>query len=421
MLYRDYKNHRRQYQEHGAALLLEKKHACLFYSPGKGKTYPVIDALMELNKDGKLKVLIISSADAIRKMWQPEIVPQKILPDNTYLVTAQTAIGDIQSELLRIKWDVIIVDECHIIKSHNAQISKLVYRLTKEVEYAWGLTGTPRGNRDLDIWCQFHNLNIANCGKMSYHAFTKVSCLFETVYGAYGVIQNPVAFKPSYQPIWDAMLTEYAMFVDYDETDDMPDLNVLIKEVDYEHTDDYKRALKGILEVGDFSTTTNKLIAIRKAQQVCNGYMYLPDKTIWRFQDNGKLQWLRDNTNGSDKAVIIYWYQADLEDLQKLYAGRATTDVNVFKRGGHQILLLQEGCGRSFNLQDHASRIIFYTYAYSFIDYKQVIHRCWRLGQKQATEIIVLQHRNTIEKQIWHTVTQKQNAHDMFMSIKLSI
>lgn len=45
MLYKDYINNRFQYQEMGRDLLLEKKHACLFYSPGKGKTYPVIDAL----------------------------------------------------------------------------------------------------------------------------------------------------------------------------------------------------------------------------------------------------------------------------------------------------------------------------------------------------------------------------------------
>ena len=71
MLYKDYVNCRKQYQEIGAQLLLEKKHACLFFEPGKGKTYSCIDALTEVNrqKQGKASVLIISSADAIKKMY----------------------------------------------------------------------------------------------------------------------------------------------------------------------------------------------------------------------------------------------------------------------------------------------------------------------------------------------------------------
>ena len=62
MLYSEYLHHRKQYQETGRDLLLEKKHACLFFSPGKGKTYPAIEALQEIDKqkNGKATVLIIS-------------------------------------------------------------------------------------------------------------------------------------------------------------------------------------------------------------------------------------------------------------------------------------------------------------------------------------------------------------------------
>jgi len=425
MTYEQYLNNRHQYQEIGRDLFLEKKHACLFYEPGKGKTYPAIEAMLEVNKQkaGKAKVLIISSADAIKKMWKPEIEPQNILPDETYLVTSMTAIqDDMMKELLSITWDIILVDECHILKSHNAKICKLVHRISMKTEYAWGLTGTPRGNRDLDIWNQFHQLNINGQGKLSFHAFTRMACTFETIYGAYGRIQSPIGFTSKFQPIWDEMLREYAMFVDYDEDDEMPEFIKEVIEIEYEHTDDYKRALKGIIEVGDFATTTNKLIAIRKAQQACNGYLYLPDKDTFRLHDNGKIAWVQQNLiHNTEKCVLIYWYQEDFKELSRLLGDRATYDVNVFKRGNHQFLLLQESCGRSFNLQDHCSKIVFYTYAYSFIDYKQVIHRCWRKGQKETCRVQVLQLKNTIEKHIWDTVLNKQSAHDMYMSIRKAI
>lgn len=421
MLYKDYVNCRKQYQEIGAQLLLEKKHACLFFEPGKGKTYSCIDALTEVNrqKQGKASVLIISSADAIKKMWKVDIVPQNILPKDTYLVTDRTAIGDMSEILLLKKWDVIIVDECHIIKAHNSKIHKLVYRLCKNVEYAWGMTGTPRGNTDIDIWCQLQALHIGGQGRMSYSAWTRIYCDFETGYGAYGRYQIPVQIKLKYKEWWDNLLTEYCLFVNYDEDDDMPDLNIETINIPYVKTKEYQNAIQGIIEVGDFATTTEKMIAIRKAQQVCNGYIYLPDKTVHRYNANSKLKELDKYV--TERTLIVYQYIADYDDLIKKYGSSATTDVNKFKTGQYQILLLQSGNCKSFNLQEWCHTIIFYTMDYSFLKYKQMIHRCWRLGQKVATKVLVLIHENTVEKQIWIAVQSKQKAHDLYMSITQAV
>lgn len=421
MLYKDYVKCRKQYQEIGAQLLLEKKHACLFFEPGKGKTYSCIDALTEVNKQkqGKASVLIISSADAIKKMWKVDIVPQNILPKDTYLVTDRTAIGDMSEILLLKKWDVIIVDECHIIKSHSSQIHKLVYRLCKNVEYAWGMTGTPRGNTDVDIWCQLQALHVGGQGKMSYSAWTRIYCDFEVGYGSYGRYQIPVSIKLKYKEWWDNLLTEHCLFVNYDEDDDMPDLDIETVNIPYKKTKEYQNAYEGIIQVGDFATTTEKMIAIRKAQQVCNGYIYLPDKTIHRYHDNSKLNELDKYI--TERTLIVYQYIADYDDLVKKYGSSATTDVNKFKTGKYKILLLQSGNCKSFNLQEWCHTIIFYTMDYSFLKYKQMIHRCWRLGQKVATKIFVFLHENTVEKQIWTAVQSKQKAHDLYMSIKQAV
>lgn len=419
MLYNEYVTKRRQYQEIGRDLLLQKKHACLFFSPGKGKTFPVIDALQEIDKmkNGKTQVLIISSADAIRKMWQPEIVPQGILPKETYLVTDRTAIGDLSALLLSNKWDVIVVDECHIVKAHNSKIHKLIWKLCKHVEYAWGLTGTPRGNSDLDIWCQLQALHIGGQGNLSFSAWSRTFCDFETGYGAYGKFQKPLGIKEKFRSWWNDLLDEYCMFVDYDEDDNMPELDINIVRIPYKKTEAYENAFKGIIEVGEYATTTEKMVAISKAHQVCNGYIYLPDKVIHRYHDNSKLLYL-DQYVAEGKCVIVYKHIADYEDLCKKFGSKATNDVTEFKRGIYQVLLLQCGNCKSFNLQDCCNTIIFYTLDYSFIKYKQMIHRCWRLGQQRKTRIIVLEHENTVEKQIWQAVQGKQKMHDLYMSIK---
>jgi hypothetical protein len=419
MDYREYTTKRKQYQEIGRDMLLSKKHACLFFEPGKGKTYPVIDALLEVDREkgGKAQVLIISSADAIRQMWQTDIVPQNILPKNTFLVTDRTAIGQISEALLSKHWDIIIVDECHIIKANSSKIHKLVYRLCKNAEYAWGMTGTPRGNSDVDIWCQLQALHIGGQGKMSYTAWSRIYCDFETGYGAYGKFQKPVGIKEKYQQWWNELLDEYCMFVDYDEDDDMPELNISTVKIPYEKTEAYANAYKGIIEVGEFATTTEKMVAITKAHQVCNGYIYLPDKTIHRYHTNPKLNYL-DKYVTEGRCVIVYRYNADYDELIEKFGSVATDNVAKFKTGKYDVLLLQCGNCKSFNLQDYCNTIIFYTLDYSFIKYKQMIHRCWRLGQKRETRIIVLQHKDTVEEQIWNAVQTKQSIHSMYMSIK---
>lgn len=361
-------------------------------------------------------MLIISSCDAIRKMWQPEIVPQGILPDNTYLITDRTAIGDMAKILLARRWDVIIIDECHIIKAHNSKIHKLVLKLCSRVEYAWGLTGTPRGNNDIDIWCQLQALNVANQNRMSYTAWTQTYCDFEVGYGAYGKFQKPTHIKEKYKAWWENLLAEYCLFVDYDEDDDMPELQIQTVQVPYKKTEEYEKAIDGVIEVGDYATTMEKITAIQKAQQACNGYLYLPDKEVYRFQHNGKLDVLDKYTD--DRTVIVYKYIADYEDLKAKYGASATDDVLKFKTGKFPVLLLQAGTCKSFNLQEFTHTIIFYTNDYSFINYKQMIHRCWRMGQKVPTKVIVLQHADTVEKNIWVAIRSKQKGHDMYMSIK---
>lgn len=417
--YAEYCTKRRQYQEMGRDLLLTKKHACLFFEPGKGKTYPTIDAVREVDRlrGGNAQVLIISSPDAIRQMWQTDIVPQKILPKNTFLVTDRTAIGDISEALLSRRWDVVIVDECHIVKANSSKIHKLVYRLCKNAEYAWGLTGTPRGNSDIEMWCQLQALHVGGQGKMSYSAWTRTYCDFETGYGAYGKFQHPVTIKEKWLPWWNSLLDEYCLFVDYDEDDDMPELNINVVQIPYTKTEAYENAYKGIIEVGEYATTTQKMVAISKAHQVCNGYIYLPDKVVHRYHANTKLNYL-DRYVEEGKCVIVYKHIADYDDLCEKFGRKATNKVEDFKRGGYDVLLLQCGNCKSFNLQDHCNTIVFYTLDYSFIKYKQMIHRCWRLGQKRETRVIVLEHKDTVEKQIWLAVQTKQNVHNMYMSIK---
>ena len=425
MLYREYLEQRRPYQEFGHMFLLEQKHACLFYKPGKGKTYPTIDAIRDVDAsmNGKAKVLILSTADAIKNMWNSEIVPQNILPENTVLMTFNSAILDKNKiNLMKIKWDVIVVDECHKIKSHNSKISKLVYQLSKKAPYTFGLTGTPRGNSDIDIYCQFHNMNISDWGSISYTQFIDLCCDVEPQFFRGNHIKVPIGINKKYKAGWERNIAQFSQRVDYTDDDDMPDLDVNVVKLPYKETKEYRDAIEGVIQLSNYETTMTKLVAIMKAHQIVNGFLYYEDddskRKVHQISHNVKLDWLKDNLETNN--VIVYRYDWDRQQILKFLEleGYSVTEiVDEFKQGMADILLLQCSRCESFNLQ-MCNRIIFYTLDYSYIKYDQMLHRIWRMGQKEQCEIVILTFENTVDEDIWDTVKNKEVLADLFMRIK---
>lgn len=424
MLYEEYLKKRKPYQAFGADFLLEKKHACLFYKPGLGKTYPTIEATREVVKSGKNKVLVLSTADAIKKMWLTEIKPQNVLPLDTVYMTFNKAIQpDTAYALQHRHWDVIIVDEAHKCKGISTKTSRLLHKLTKRAEYVFGLTGTPRGNTDVDIFCQLHNLNVSEWGNMSYTKFVDVMCDTKNIYTGVRVVQIPTGISAKYKVAWEANLAEYTQRVNYDDGDiEMPELVVTPVSINYKMTEQYKNAMEGIIAIGDEETTVAKLAAITKLHELANGYMYYTDlddnRLITHINCNGKLGWLKSNLKPN--SVVVYQFAQDREDIEELLEAKHydyTDDPEYFKKGNADVLLLQCSRCESFNLQ-MCNNLIFYTMDYSYIKYNQMLHRAWRIGQKEQVNIYVLLAKDTIEEDIWDAVRNKEKLADLFMRVK---
>ena len=429
MLYKDYVNNRREYQELGHILLLEQKHACLFYKPGKGKTYPCIDALRDLQAErrsrGKdCKTLILSTADAVKNMWNVEILPQEILPEETVIMSFTAAIQEnTKKKLLQVPWYCLIIDESHKIKSHNSQISKLVYRLSKKIEYVWGLTGTPRGNNDIDIFCQFHNMCIGDWGDISYTMFVDRCCDIDRKFFGGMMVKVPIGVNQMYRKGWEENIARYTQRIDYDEDDEMPDLKVNEVKIPYIPTKEYLQAEQGVISISEYESTMTKLSAIQKLHQAVNGFLYYPGDTegkkgvhvITEVPDKLKILSMMI----VEPTVIVYRFQYDKESIMNYIGGQwsITEDVEEFKNGEYSILLIQCSRCESFNLQ-MCKHIIFYTLDYSYIKYNQMVHRVWRLGQTENVKIDVLLYDKTVETKIWSAVQHKEALADLFMSIK---
>lgn len=441
-----YKEYNEKYrlpeQERDEKLLIEHKHHVLCYEPGKGKSYPVIHCMKTINErlGGKAKVLILSDATCIKDMWRAEIEPQGILPKNTFMVTDRTAIGTIKTALLANKWDIIVCDECQSLRSGvtraKSQYAKLVYALTRRTEYVWGMTGTIAGNNNIEPFCVLHNLNVAGCGDMNCHKFKQLYCVQELQYGPFGSFQKPVRLNEYGEKYMEKAYANGCSFWDYDENDEMPPMDVSFKKFIVPKTETYENALDGILKCGEHESTVLKAIAMQKAQQALNGFVYYndaeDDMTRKSFQvpkfRNPKLKYVQSEAVKGN-IIVAYRFQEDglfikefIEELGIL----TTTKISEFKKliaeGEHIILVLQCSRGKSANLQA-VQKIIYYTSDFSFIAYKQMIHRCWRRGQDKPCQVEFLCNEvkadtHKVERKIWESLRNKQSIHDCLMSIK---
>lgn len=438
-----YKDYNEQYrlpeQAKDEELIMRHKHHVLCYEPGKGKSYPVIHCIVEINKlkNNNAKVLIMSDATCIRDMWKKEIVSQHILPKDTYMVTDRTAIGKVKDALLATKWDIIVCDECQSLRSGvtraKSKYAKLVYTLTKRTEYVIGMTGTIAGNNEIEPFCVLHNLNVAGCGNINCHAFKNNYCIKELQFGPFGAFEKPVKLNEKGIEIMQKAYLEGCSFWDYDDNDAMPPLEITTKTFTVPKTKTYEDALQGIIQCNEFESTVLKAIALQKAQQALNGFIYyteLEKRNTFQVPefDNPKLSFVVEECK-KDLQIVAYRFQEDgyyirqaLTNAGIKYCDEIGEFIERANKGEHVILVLQCGRGKAANIQV-CQNIIYYTGDFSFINYKQFIHRCWRRGQTKPCKVTFLineveNDKNKVESKIWDALRRKQNIHDMLMSIK---
>ncbi len=422
-------------QELAERLLLERKHFVLGFEPGKGKSYPVIHAVLEVQRllNRPINVLIMSDAPTITHMWKAEIMPQKILPKETYFVTDRTAIGTVKEAIVKRKWDVIVIDECQSLRSGvtraKSQYARLVHSLTAKAEYVFGMTGTLSGNNDIEPWCVLHNLNVAGMGKIDTNTFKKHCCKLELQYGPFGNFLKPTSLNERGNELMLKAYDQGVMFWEYTEKDEMPPLDIEIVKFNVETTTEYTNALNGILKLGEYENTIMKATAIQKAQQALNGFIYYDDLGQRHIHEvgayyNPKLAYVI-STYKNEPIIIGYRFQEDGNSLLYTLTQNNisyTTDMTEFRTTDkYQVLVLQCSRGKAANLQK-ATGVIYYSMDFSFISYKQFIHRVWRRNQTKPVKITVLINdtgdKHRVEYHIWDSMVKKQTIHDTLMAIK---
>lgn len=166
------------FQEVGREFLAKRSRALLADEMRLGKTPQALAAAAKVqaaNKQPIFRVLVICPAVA-KLVWeyeQPRWAPQ--LTGCMTVVSYDYARAN-TDKLTQHRWDVLILDECHYLKSPDAKRTQFILGkdgIGWQADKIWALSGTPAPNHVGELWPLLKSCGITNAG---YQDFINAYC-----------------------------------------------------------------------------------------------------------------------------------------------------------------------------------------------------------------------------------------------------
>ena len=415
------------YQIEAARKAIQKQKLGLWMEQGTGKTLVALRVATLLWKKGLVNSVLVLAPKVVLSVWEKEIKDTLLCP---YSIDIN---GDgIQFDLLnyerlrnykdkkkrRVKYDLVIADESHRIKNRNSIQSKVAAKFSENAPYVLALSGTPRGNEDVDFYAQYRFINPSLFG--TWKEFDK-EYLKPCGYMGYKRKLRPLKAKKFYQ-----IIHENSYRITKDECFELPGITETTIPVELVNRAPYDKLLADLVikfKSQEDIITIEAPLAITlasKLQQLASGFIYDEQHNIIPTDDS-KVKALKELLSDIKGRVIIfckYTYEIDLiykelADLYKIlvYDGR-TKDKSAWKQfSQYDIFLAQiKSGGTGLNLQNESSTVIFYSLTFSYIDTSQAKDRVYRYGQKEKVSVYYLVAKDTIEEDILDRVNNKKEG-----------
>lgn len=304
-------------------------------------------------------------------------------------------------ELLKVKFDTIMLDESSMIQNDTAKRTKAILKL--QTENIILLSGTPTGGKYENLYSQLRLLGWKITKTQYYSEFIDTR-LIDTG----GGFKIPVVSGYKNIGRLKRKMRQYGChFLKTNEVFDLPAQT--FTDIPVQTSPDYRKFVKtkiatvdGREMVGD--TTLTEMLYQR---QLCGAYN--ADK-LKAFED------LLEST--SDRLIVFYNFNEELQALKEICKKykRPVSEVNgkakiltAYKVLLNSVTLIQYQAGAmGLNLQK-ANKIVYFTPPLSSELYEQSKKRTHRIGQKQPCFYYRLICKNSIEGRIYETLEKRQD------------
>lgn len=409
--------------------------------PGTGKTIVSLTVLARAHSKKPITCLITAAKSKL-SIW-PRQIPQHLsidyklftsiealekarnkqeiesLGNNTLyiLLLSSGSLDARKSKIADLGVNFMILDEAHDLKNRKSKAAKAAAYISKKIERVLIMTGTPRGNIDIDLYSQINIMDHTIFGpwKDFEKEYTE-SCGFEG---------RKHRIKKSKYPLFIQKISNKAFFMgEYEANKELKqelEEVISIKLTGYakRHYEEVESRLatefKGMVVRDDLGAT-----CIFRLQQLCGGFLKVEDDLIQLEQDKLiALCKLLIQLGNNEKVVIFARYLAEIGIICKALNKLGRT-YGVIKGGSNSkiwydfqdkkdpstmVCQIKSG-GTAIDL--FAARYgIYYSNTYSYIDFDQSKKRLNRRGQTKQVKFFHLIVENSIDIDIRNSLRKK--------------
>jgi SNF2 family DNA or RNA helicase len=322
------------------------------------------------------------------------------------------------------RWDVVVLDESHRIRSPGAKTGLFCAALGRRARRRRCLTGTPMPHNPLNVYPQYRFLDPGIFGT----SFVRFRQRY-AVMGGFGGheikgYQNEDEFNKKMYSI---------AFHAGPEVLDLPPYHHVIRtcKLGKDATIIYRDLEKELVADidGGQVTVTNALTRLLRLQQITGGYITPETGARSILIDTSKRELLSDileDIDPREPLVIFARFKADLDTIREVVEARESgnkygelsgryDDFKTWNMGEVDILGVQIQAGGVGLDMTRAKTAIYYSVGFSLDQFEQSLARVHRPGQTESTTFLHLLVEGTVDEKVYQALKERKDVVAYFM------
>lgn len=409
--------------------------------PGTGKTRSHIVAYEHIKKNHGGKCLVIAPKSLLEPAWAEDFASfaPKLTVSVAYAANREEAFeadADVYiTNTDAVKWlakkpkkffkdfSTLIVDEIQYFKHRTSDRSKALKKIRVYFEFRRGLGATLTANTVCDIWHPMYVIDDGDALGDKFTAFRSAVTTPEQV----GPRANHIKWvdKEHAEEAVSDLIKHITIRHQFDEVMDIPEnrTHFVTYPLKRKHYNMYKELEKeSVLALEEETVTAlNAAVLRNKLLQVASGAVYTSENN-YEVIDTGRYELIADLIEARSHSVVFFnWtHQRDqlTAHLEKRGVVHCVIDgrtpqkrrnelVKAYQAGFFQSILLHPQTGAHGLTLTKGTSTIWCSPIYQADFLKQGKHRVYRGGQTEATETILVEARNTVERLVYERLDQK--------------
>lgn len=389
---------------------------------------------------GEYKLIDLSKYSSVEKVSVMKEVQSSRLKNVVFICNYDSVWREPFKKLvLKSKFDAVICDESHRIKTPSAKVSRFLALLTSRCENRYLLTGTPLAQAPPDIYSQYKFLDpsIFGTNLRTFKDRYENLDIFKTSKVGYRVLDknNP------YKNLDELQRKMFSVAINVESDVVLPETQDIFIEFDIPSKvnkilNDLRKESVYLLENTEFHLEVKNVLALAvREQQLMSGFLQLQDldgnKKLEKI-DNSRETALKEllyDMNPSEPLVIFSKYVADMDVIKSVLTsvGRSYSEISGSKRelqdwveAKTNTLIVQIQSGSEGIDLTHSRYVIYYTQTWSLAQYKQSRKRVHRPGQNKSVTyyhlVAKLPKGRSIDQKIYFALETNSSIIDLIMS-----